>query len=457
MKSSVPSFALSVFVLAGLALHCSSSDDSSSGGGSGTGGTNGGGSTSAGGKGGSSAGSGGKADTGGSSAHAGSGSGGEAASGTGGAVNEGGEGGTAGASGELTTPVIGALKDLAVVQNTIATPKQHISFTVTDPGGVNGLTASATSANADLATTSAVICTDGTCTFDVTLTPTTDATFSIGVEVDNPRGGSATSQFSIAIAPLTVTKGTDSGTGSLRATVAAAAAGDVVVFDPSVTQVSLTSELDFTRAITVAGPGSNSLQIDCGKVAQCFSTSADPVSISGMLVMNANVAIAALSGHLLVKSLAVGQNAYGLNISASASGPTVVDAVSCTFSGNTTNGVTITSTTSPATGNFIGCTASANAVGFAISTAAAGQTVQLNLSEGNQVQNNTQAGIVVEMDGGLGSAMLDMSPPASSVANDISMNKVGVLRSGAVPSSALTIVPATQVASNTTNFSPAWP
>lgn len=457
MKSSFPSIVGSILVLAGLALHCSSGDDSSPATG-GTGGTGGsGGASASGGKGGAAGGSAGKTGTAGTGAHAGSSAGGEAGSPTGGTTSSGGEAGAAGSPGEVTTPVLGTLTDLTVVQNTIAMPKQHVSFTVTDPGGVNGLTATATPGDSTIASAGAVACAGGTCSFDLTLTPTNAATFSVNIAVQNPRGGSATGQFAVEIAPRTVTVGTDGGPGSLRQTVTVAAAGDVVVFDPGVTKVTLASELDFGRAITVVGPGASSLQIDCSKITQCLAASADTVSLSGMAVTNAQIAIGAYSGHLLLKSIAVGQSDNGLEINASAAGPTVVDATSCTFSNNTTNGVTILSTTSPATGNFIGCTASGNENGFSIGTSAAGQTVHLHLAEGNQAQNNSHAGIVVEMDGGLGTATLDMSPPTGSLANDISMNKVGVLRAGTVASSALTIVPASQVENNMTDFSPAWP
>ena len=56
-------------------------------------------------------------------------------------------------------------------------------------------------------------------------------------------------------AVLTVSNGNDSGTGSLRAALAGAANGDSIVFDPSVTQVLLASQLTMTTSVSVNGPG----------------------------------------------------------------------------------------------------------------------------------------------------------------------------------------------------------
>lgn len=56
-------------------------------------------------------------------------------------------------------------------------------------------------------------------------------------------------------AVLTVSNGNDSGTGSLRAALAGAANGDSIVFDPSVTQVLLVSQLTMTTSVSVNGPG----------------------------------------------------------------------------------------------------------------------------------------------------------------------------------------------------------
>ena len=56
-------------------------------------------------------------------------------------------------------------------------------------------------------------------------------------------------------ATLTVTNGNDSGAGSLRDALTAAAAGDVITFGAGVTQVLLHSQLGITKNLTVNGPG----------------------------------------------------------------------------------------------------------------------------------------------------------------------------------------------------------
>src|SRR5689334_8252286 len=64
-------------------------------------------------------------------------------------------------------------------------------------------------------------------------------------------------------AQLTVTNTADSGAGSLRDQIAAAAPGDTIDFDPSVTGIiALTSgELAIYNDLTIAGPGANVLSV----------------------------------------------------------------------------------------------------------------------------------------------------------------------------------------------------
>lgn len=67
---------------------------------------------------------------------------------------------------------------------------------------------------------------------------------------------------STAAATLTVTNTADSGAGSLRAALAAAAAGDTIVFAPGVTgTISLATPLVASRALNIIGPGSSLLTI----------------------------------------------------------------------------------------------------------------------------------------------------------------------------------------------------
>ncbi len=76
----------------------------------------------------------------------------------------------------------------------------------------------------------------------------------------------ALSCVSSSASTLIVTSSADTGAGSLRATISAAASGDVVQFDPSLNgQVILVaSELSVTRELKIEGPGEDQLAISGG-------------------------------------------------------------------------------------------------------------------------------------------------------------------------------------------------
>ncbi|MEY2489270.1 MAG: fibronectin-binding autotransporter adhesin, partial [Verrucomicrobiota bacterium] len=74
----------------------------------------------------------------------------------------------------------------------------------------------------------------------------------------------AVTSFSAQAAVLTVTNTDDSGAGSLRDTIAAAANGDTVQFDPALSgqAITLTSaELLIDKDLAIAGPGANKLTV----------------------------------------------------------------------------------------------------------------------------------------------------------------------------------------------------
>lgn len=63
-------------------------------------------------------------------------------------------------------------------------------------------------------------------------------------------------------ATIVVTSGADSGAGTLRDALASAVNGDVITFDPSVSDVELTTaRLDITTGVSIVGPGAGSLTI----------------------------------------------------------------------------------------------------------------------------------------------------------------------------------------------------
>lgn len=91
---------------------------------------------------------------------------------------------------------------------------------------------------------------------------------------------------------LTVTNDGDSGPGSLRERVAAAAPGDVITFAPSLVgdTIKLTSgEIDPAHSISIQGPGANLLAISGSNASRIFGLGAGvSLSISGITLENGN-------------------------------------------------------------------------------------------------------------------------------------------------------------------------
>ncbi len=90
-----------------------------------------------------------------------------------------------------------------------------------------------------------------------------------------------------------VTSLADSGSGSLRATVAAAASGDTINITATGTLTLTSGEIAITRALTISGPGSASLTISGNAASRIFKVSATtaaaadaPVSLSGVTLAN---------------------------------------------------------------------------------------------------------------------------------------------------------------------------
>lgn len=71
--------------------------------------------------------------------------------------------------------------------------------------------------------------------------------------------------------PLTVTTGTDTVAGSLRNAIAKAAWGDTITIDPSVTSISLNSEIAIDKDLTIAGHGISSISITTPNNNRLFS------------------------------------------------------------------------------------------------------------------------------------------------------------------------------------------
>jgi predicted outer membrane repeat protein len=90
---------------------------------------------------------------------------------------------------------------------------------------------------------------------------------------------------------LTVTNNLDSGTGSLRADIAAAKSGDTINFAPSLDgqTITLTSgELAITTGLTIQGPGASQLTVSGNNASRVFEVnSSQPVVLSGLTISNA--------------------------------------------------------------------------------------------------------------------------------------------------------------------------
>ena len=86
---------------------------------------------------------------------------------------------------------------------------------------------------------------------------------------------------------LTVTSSLDNGLGSLRDTIAAAAAGDVIQFDPSLNGqvIVLTSQIDVIRELKIAGPGADKIAISGADRTQIFHATA-PITLTGLTLKN---------------------------------------------------------------------------------------------------------------------------------------------------------------------------
>ncbi len=87
---------------------------------------------------------------------------------------------------------------------------------------------------------------------------------------------------------LTVTNNHDSGSGSLRNTIAAANSGDTINFASSVHSITLTSgELEIGKNLNIQGPGANNLTISGNNASRVFHIdSGETVTLANMKIAN---------------------------------------------------------------------------------------------------------------------------------------------------------------------------
>lgn len=122
---------------------------------------------------------------------------------------------------------------------------------------------------------------------------------------------------------LTVTNNLDDGSaGSLRADIAAAQSGDMIVFDPSLTgqTIKLTSGvLDINKNLTIQGPGAGQLTISGSYTSQVFKVEAgDQVTLTGLKISDGSTTTSVGGGidnfgNLTISACTVSNNFAGQN------------------------------------------------------------------------------------------------------------------------------------------------
>jgi CSLREA domain-containing protein len=187
--------------------------------------------------------------------------------------------------------------------------------------------------------------------------------------------------FSLSIGPgaaqaatRTVTSLNDSGGGTLRDTLAAAAAGDTIQF--SVTgQIKLDSSLTITKNVTISGPGQTHLTVtrDSGTVILFVINSGLTVSISDISITNGQGGDFQPGGILNHGNLTLESCSFSANVGQYAAGAIDSDgpltATDCVFSNNSLGAITTRSSAA-----FTSCTFTNNGtVGGAIENTATGQ------------------------------------------------------------------------------------
>jgi hypothetical protein len=85
----------------------------------------------------------------------------------------------------------------------------------------------------------------------------------------------------IHAATLTVTSKADNGSGTLRKTIANAAAGDVIKFNVSGTITLTSGELLINKNLKITGPGASNLTISGKGQSRVFNIGSKTVTISG--------------------------------------------------------------------------------------------------------------------------------------------------------------------------------
>jgi predicted outer membrane repeat protein len=142
---------------------------------------------------------------------------------------------------------------------------------------------------------------------------------------------------------LLVTSPADNGPGSLRATIAAAAAGDVIQFDPSLNGqvILLATQINLSRELTIDGPGADKITISGGNRTRILSVTA-PLTLTGVTLKNglgSGAALLVSRARATVNGCTFTDNAAPNGTGGAIYNPgSVLDFSSCTFARNTAAG-----------------------------------------------------------------------------------------------------------------------
>lgn len=132
----------------------------------------------------------------------------------------------------------------------------------------------------------------------VTFAPQAGATgyAQVVLTVKDTRGFTASLPLTVSVGDGLVTSLADSGAGSLRAAIAAAPAGGVIVFDPALASpahpatVALASELLVQQDLTLLGPGANALTLSGQDNVRVLDVTAGNLTLEDLAITHGRVA-----------------------------------------------------------------------------------------------------------------------------------------------------------------------
>lgn len=222
------------------------------------------------------------------------------------------------------------------------------------------------------------------------------------------------SATTVSAANITVTNTNNTGAGSLRAAITAAAPGDTILFAPGLSgTITLASSLTINKNLTIIGPGADLLTISGNNNVRVLSigTSASIVNISGLTIANGRATNGGgiqinTTGTVNLTNCAITNNsAFNAQIAvATATGGGIqkinngtLNITGCTFSGNSASGA-----------------AFAVGSGFGGALASAGGTVNITNST---FYANLANGFTLAASIAVGGSIFNVAPGTMSITN----------------------------------------